>query len=368
MHQSDLIFLLMTMMLCSLESYTLANPPNLGTPTQICSSANSSTNPEPTCVAKITNTISLIQKKVDPKRIEVRPGVFHKVIEHCNHSGPARETLILIHGLSSTQDTWGPEITHHLCERFRVITYDLRGHGESDSPADHDYSLESMASDLAGLTKQLQIKGPLHLLGHSYGARVALKFAAQNPSEVKTLILEDQDVIAHPYPTPPAGATLSQVLKQKADRAQSIPKDFSNIDEATLELKKIYSDSMAEDFAHTKSVALRGGRLKLTFDPYAAELFQQSASQADLTMDLWKFTQRAAKPTLVLRATNSGSITQKGLEHYSRITDPQDLSRFKELTLVSIDTKSHSIHKKNTKEFLTKVNGFFDGLVQLRAP
>ena len=127
-----------------------------------------------------------------PRTPPLKPGDSLKYNEPCGHE-PKKQTLILIHGLNSSSETW-TNTQNELCKNpdLRVITYDLRGHGESKAEGD-DYSLDTMAGDLEALRNHLHLDS-FHLIAHSYGARIALKYTKKFPSHVQSLILEDQDV------------------------------------------------------------------------------------------------------------------------------------------------------------------------------
>lgn len=70
---------------------------------------------------------------------------------------------------------------------YRVITYEVRGTGRTDSP-DIPYTWEMFADDLAGLLDTLNIDSA-HIYGESFGSRVAAVFTLQYPDKVKSLIL-----------------------------------------------------------------------------------------------------------------------------------------------------------------------------------
>ena len=94
--------------------------------------------------------------------------------------------LVMVHGLTGNLAVWHLQIVPELCERFRVLTYDLRGHGHSDTPRT-GYSLDAMAEDLLGLLDALEIERPL-IAGHSYGADIALYHALRHPDRVHEVI------------------------------------------------------------------------------------------------------------------------------------------------------------------------------------
>lgn len=94
--------------------------------------------------------------------------------------------VVMVHGITGNLAIWHLGIVPSLSEDFRVLTYDLRGHGRSDVPAT-GYSPDDMAADLLGLLDALEIERPV-VVGHSYGADVALYFAARHPERVSQVV------------------------------------------------------------------------------------------------------------------------------------------------------------------------------------
>jgi pimeloyl-ACP methyl ester carboxylesterase len=94
--------------------------------------------------------------------------------------------LVMIHGLTGNLAVWHLKIIPMISHRFRTLTYDLRGHGYSDlTPG--GYSADAMANDLLGLLDALEIERPA-LVGHSYGADIALYFALNHPERVSEVV------------------------------------------------------------------------------------------------------------------------------------------------------------------------------------
>jgi pimeloyl-ACP methyl ester carboxylesterase len=94
--------------------------------------------------------------------------------------------LVMIHGITGNLAVWHLHIAPALTDRFRLLTYDLRGHGYSDTPPS-GYSPDDMATDLADLLDALGL-AEAAVVGHSYGADVALYFAARHPARVREVI------------------------------------------------------------------------------------------------------------------------------------------------------------------------------------
>jgi 3-oxoadipate enol-lactonase len=81
--------------------------------------------------------------------------------------------LLLIHGLGSSIRDWEKQIVD-LSQHFRVIMFDVRGHGRSDKPPG-PYSIPLFATDTAELLKSLGI-GSAHVVGISMGGMITLPF------------------------------------------------------------------------------------------------------------------------------------------------------------------------------------------------
>ncbi len=102
---------------------------------------------------------------------------------------PGGETVVMLHGmlvdnLSSLYLTLAPVLVRDM----DVVLYDQRGHGRSQRPAT-GYGVDQSVADLCGLLDGLGIDGPVHLLGNSYGALVAIETALARPGRVASLTL-----------------------------------------------------------------------------------------------------------------------------------------------------------------------------------
>lgn len=104
------------------------------------------------------------------------------------HGAAHAPPLVLLNGaLDTIEADWAAQLPA-LAERYRVLTYDHRGHGRtSRSPAPFS-SYDLLADDLAGLLDALAI-GPAHFCGFSDGGITLLSFALRHPARVRSLIL-----------------------------------------------------------------------------------------------------------------------------------------------------------------------------------
>lgn len=101
--------------------------------------------------------------------------------------------IILIHGFPFNKSMWNKQV-ETLIENYRVIAYDVRGYGNSDSGAE-DFSIELFVSDLIGLMDSLKIEKAM-LCGLSMGGYIALNAIVNFPKLFDALILCDTTCMA----------------------------------------------------------------------------------------------------------------------------------------------------------------------------
>ncbi|MFN1836298.1 alpha/beta fold hydrolase [Balneola sp. MJW-20] len=91
--------------------------------------------------------------------------------------------LVFIHGGGTDSRMW-EDIASKMPEEYQVITYDLRGHGESPIPTDTTHHIK----DLRQLFDYLQIEKAT-IVGHSLGGQIATDFSILIPEKVRKLVL-----------------------------------------------------------------------------------------------------------------------------------------------------------------------------------
>ena len=134
---------------------------------------------------------------------------------HYRDWGGSGQPILLLHGLASTCHIWDL-VAPLLREGFAVVALDLRGHGESGKP-DDGYDFKTVCGDVQGFMQALGLESPV-IVGHSWGASVALEYAAAHPGAARGIVLVDggtMELSGSP------GVTLEQVKEVLA------PPDFT---------------------------------------------------------------------------------------------------------------------------------------------
>ena len=103
-------------------------------------------------------------------------------------NGTGAVPLVLVHGSWDSHHDWDL-VVPRLTEAFRVLTYDRRGHSQSERPTGQGSVREDVA-DLAALIKHLELV-PAWVVGNSYGAAIALRLASEHPDLFRGLIAHE---------------------------------------------------------------------------------------------------------------------------------------------------------------------------------
>lgn len=99
-----------------------------------------------------------------------------------------KPTLLLIHGLGSSRDTWN-EVARQLTKHYHVIIPDLPFAGTTQVPANFDISVPNVTEQLRRFIEAAHIQNNLNLVGHSLGGSIAMFYASQYPFDTKSLFL-----------------------------------------------------------------------------------------------------------------------------------------------------------------------------------
>ena len=92
--------------------------------------------------------------------------------------------VVLAHSLGADLSMWDPQVPA-LAERFRVVRYDLRGHGRSPAPVG-DSTIDDLADDVVALLDRLGVQ-QAHVVGLSIGGMAGLRLAVREPARVSSL-------------------------------------------------------------------------------------------------------------------------------------------------------------------------------------
>ena len=184
-------------------------------------------------------------------------------------SGPEQgEPLILNNGVFMNTASWLFQ-TPELARRYRLITYDMRGQGQSEHP-EGGYSLEQHAEDLAALMDALRIP-KAHMVGTSYGGELNLVMGLRYPERCQTLV-----IIASVSHSDPLIAAMIERWRLAA-----------KLGDGPLFFRLIYADVYSENFLAGRPDLLPAAEARYaTLDLPAAVRLIESFQRFNVTPDL----------------------------------------------------------------------------------
>ena len=264
---------------------------------------------------------------------------FH-YLEWGDPSGPP---LMLLHGFAQTCHSWD-FVALSLCDRYRVIVLDQRGHGDSDWAPDGDYTPETQQKDIAAIVGELGL-GQFKLMGLSMGGRNSFTYTANNPEQVKALVIVD----AGPE-NQRAGTTNIRSFVTQEDELDSV-EDFVN---RVLKFNPRRSAEQVRGSLLHNLKQLPSGKWTWKYDKILRSPDRRMGGDPEMTKRLWGYIESLQCPTMVVRGENSDVIALgTANEMHERIPN---------VRLVTVEKAGHLVMGDNPSGFLAAVNGFFSDL------
>jgi pimeloyl-ACP methyl ester carboxylesterase len=124
---------------------------------------------------------SRLKKKIRIKKIVENKGTKLAYYTY----GEGKKTLLFLAWIS-TAELWIPQISH-FSQKYRIVTVDLRGTGESDKPPG-DYTVDLFVDDLETIINDLPNQ-EIVFVGLYIGGMVGIKYATKNPEKISKLVL-----------------------------------------------------------------------------------------------------------------------------------------------------------------------------------
>ena len=232
--------------------------------------------------------------------------------------------VILLHGLHDRWESWA-SVLPDLARHCRAIALDLRGHARSDWP-EQGYLLADYAGDVIALMDALNIQRSV-LVGHSFGAAVAIWAASMYPDRFDAVILED--------PPLEMGEDAEQFLEYQLAVKHASP------DEA-LQMVRALEFSSDDDVNRTFVEWVRDAS-----DGPAREILEQN--RAGRRPDFFEALGQVQCPSLILQGDPNagGMLSDDGAA--------RALQQLKQGSLKKFDGSSHYLHLDQSAEFVTAI-------------
>lgn len=147
--------------------------------------------------------------------------------EQAGHTGAP--TVVLLHGGGQTRHSWGTAARALAGRGYQVMSYDARGHGDSDWASNGDYAFDTLARDLEEVLESTS--GPIALIGASMGGMTAFRAIGEKLVEAAALVLVD----IVPSPSNAGGRRIITFMTSHHD-------GFASLDEAADAISAFYPE------------------------------------------------------------------------------------------------------------------------------
>lgn len=259
--------------------------------------------------------------------------------------------MVFVHGSASDYRSWGKQ-HEFFSKEFHTIVYSRRYHFPNTKiSVDQDYSMACHVNDLESLILNIA-RPPAHVIGHSYGAFIALLLAIKNPLIIKSLALTEPPLITMYVSKEPSPSELLRLLPRRPGLALEILKfGIRGVGPATKAIKRKEMDKAFDIFGK----ATLGAKTFYDLSESRLKIARQNFIEAELTGSGFPPLENSKIrdiriPTLLLTGENSPRLF-RGL-----ISGLQELLPNAQRNTVS--GASHIVHEDNPSEYNKVVRSF----------
>ncbi len=186
-------------------------------------------------------------------------------------------TLFLLHGDMRTSRSWDA-VARHLCDRYRVIALDSRGHGDSDWP-DTGYTFAQRVDDLEAFADAIEMRNAV-AVAHSTGGVVATLLAERRPDIFTRLALLEPMVV------------VTEIFQRMVSKRAETPRRTWDSREDMYKYLKWHRmtgkwpDEVIRDVVDHESYELPDGRLDIKWATASMRWSEREGDYLDLTPTL----------------------------------------------------------------------------------
>ncbi|MCA0230085.1 MAG: alpha/beta hydrolase [Bacteroidetes bacterium] len=241
-----------------------------------------------------------------PLRFETEPHFF---LSAEGWGNPTHPPLILLHGGGQTRHSWGDTAQKLSNQGWYAITYDARGHGESDWSATGNYLVDGLVADLKAIIHQLGTKPAL--VGASMGGLTAMVLDGESDESLASAI-----VLVDIAPK----AEQKGIERIFAFMSSHLESGFGSLEEAAAAVSaylpqrsKNYDPSRLE-----KNLRFREGRYYWHWDPQMLKVWKNATPDQQIAYEerLYQAAQQLKAPTLIVRGGMSDVVSERVMAEF----------------------------------------------------
>ncbi len=256
--------------------------------------------------------------------------------------------VVLLHGLLGVAYNFRTT-AEALQDRYRVISLNVRGHGDSGPSPEREYNFDLWASDVHALVSELELDRPV-LIGHSMGGRIAYVAAARYPNDTRGIVVVDN---GPGFPPAAAERVRTIFMGQR-------PMEFDSWEDAIEWLgrrSRAREQPLPEALVRARVLyhfkRLPTGKVTWKFDPLLRDewLGAEPPARARLDSWLWDEIAQVSCPMLLMKAETTDLLTRETCERMVALTKG-------EARWVEVAGTTHRIMDDDLPAFLREVEPF----------
>lgn len=258
-------------------------------------------------------------------------------LHYLDWGGDSSSIVVFLHGGTGNAHDWD-NLAHDLCQDYRVLSLDQRGHGDSDWSRD-GYWPWQLAADLRGFVEGLKI-APFNLVAQSMGVWTAISYAGDHWQSIRKLVLTDFG--------PEVGREEGRAIR---GMIQDRPRGFRDQEEALAWLQQVYPTRPRTLLERRVKYGMRtnwAGKVVWKHDQDFTWITGSAGLKAQ--PHLWDQLRKVKCPTLILRGEKSNILPPDILQKMTAVV-PHARSGV-------VPNSWHFLFDENPQDFARQVRQF----------
>ena len=286
------------------------------------------------------NGVKFANETLPRDRFIMSNGLRYHYLDWGNVDNPI---IVLLHGFAQTCHSWD-FVSLGLCDRFRVLALDLRGHGDTQWASDADYSYNAILEDLHCVVETLGIR-KFALMGNSLGGRIAILYAAESPELVEGLVSVDA--------APEHLTTGSARVRRFAGQVDMLPSLEDFVDRVHMYNNRRSVEQVRSSLIHNVK-KLQNGKWTWKYDVKMRSSGFNYWQEPDLPDRLWQAVEKVECLSMLVRGGSSNVVSASVAEEMGR--------RMADCRVVTVQNAGHLVVGDSPTDFQSVVEPFFNDL------
>ena len=261
---------------------------------------------------------------------------------------PSAPVVVLLHGLLGVAYNFRTT-AEALQDRYRVISLNVRGHGDSGPSPERAYNFDLWATDVHALVSALELDRPV-LIGHSMGGRIAYVTAARYPDDTRGIVVVDN---GPGFPVAAAERVRTIFMGQRPMEYDSWEDAIAWLGQRSRAREQPLPEAIVRARVPYHFRKLPSGKVTWKFDPLLRDewLGAEPPARARLDSWLWHEIAQVRCPMLLMKAKTTDLLTRETCEQMVALT-------VGEARWVEVAGTTHRIMDDDLPAFLAEVEPF----------